>query len=315
MGAILSMVQDTKINICLACDNNYAQHAGVVIASILANSKSEEKLSFYILEGKLSEESKLNLQSLKNIRDCEINFISVNEDDFADYKKIKTHDYITLATYYRLKLPTLIPNVDKIIYFDCDFVVNSSLSPIYESELGSCPIAGVQDINKKMVAQNSTYVNAGMLLFDIKRMRELDLETKFLSYAIENQSAISCGDQEIINEVCKGKIKILSDEWNVQSSNFTNRSSYTKFPKCIHFVAKRKPWHFGSYSYHRNCYFKYLQLTPWKIKGADLFKWMYINQFYSLIRYFCYRPLFMLRPRFWEAVFYTYIKPSKGDNL
>lgn len=309
------MEHDKKINICLACDDNYARHAGVVIASILANSMQEERLSFFILEGNLSEASKQNLLSLKTIKHCEIKFISVNEDYFEDYKKIKTHGYITLATYYRLKLPTLIPNIDKIIYFDCDFVVNSSLSPIYDTDLEGCPIAGVQDINKKMVANNPTYVNAGMLLFDINKMRELDLEAKFLNYAKENQCTISCGDQEIINEVCKGQIKILDEEWNVQSSNFTNRSSYTKSPKCIHFVAKHKPWHFGSYSYHRNYYFKYLQLTPWKIEGAEKFKWIYLNQLHSLVSYFCYRPLFIFRPRFWKAVFYTYIKPFQGGHL
>ena len=33
-------------------------------------------------------------------------------------------------------------------------------------------------------------------------------------------------DQQIINEVLKGRIKLLPSKWNVQSSNFTNRSSY-----------------------------------------------------------------------------------------
>ena len=112
------------------------------------------------------------------------------------------------------------------------------------------------------------------------------------------------GDQQIINDVLKGRIKIVDDEWNVQSSNFTNRSSYTKHPKVIHYVARKKPWHFGSFSVHRNLYFKNLQLTPWKLNGfKEKFYWYHLNQIQSLINYVLYRPLFLFRPRFYEAIF------------
>ena len=104
-----------EINICLACDDNYAKHAGVVIASILHNSELDEALNFYILDGGIKEENKVHINNLKNIKDCNINFIHIEESLFEDYKQVKTHSYITLATYYRLKLPTLLPSVDKII--------------------------------------------------------------------------------------------------------------------------------------------------------------------------------------------------------
>ena len=73
-----------------------------------------------------------------------------------------------------------------------------------------------------MLKINPTYVNAGMLIFDLKKIKELDLEEKFLKWTQNNHEKITCGDQEIINEVCKGQIKILDNEWNVQSSNFTS---------------------------------------------------------------------------------------------
>ena len=300
---------DNIIKICLACDDNYATYAGVVIASILANAQKEEVLKFYILDGGIKNKHKFQILQLKNIKDCEIEFIPINEDLFKDYKEVKTHSYVTLATYYRLKLPTLLPNIDRIIYFDCDFVVNSSLKELYNIDLEGCPIAGVHDIKQKMVIKNPTYVNAGMLLFDIKRMKELNLEQRFLEWAQENLAEITCGDQEIINEACKGQIKILDKEWNVQSSNFTNRSCYIKKPKGIHFVSKKKPWQFASYSYHKKYYFKYLQLTPWAHNKWQHFLWNYINEIASIICYIGYRPLFLFRPKFYKAFYYTYIEP------
>ena len=303
------------INICVACDDNYSKYAGVVIASALANASEDDNLAFYILDGGISDKRKEEISSLKSIKPCEINFINIDESLFDEYKKVKTHSYITLATYYRLKLPTLLPNINRIIYFDCDFIINSSLKELFNTDMGTCPVAGSNDLKKKMVAKNPTYVNAGMLVFDLKTMREQNIEDKFLEWTKEHIDTIKLGDQEIINEVCKGNIKVVADEWNVQSSNFTNRSSYTNKPKGIHFVAKKKPWHFASFSYHKAYYFKYLQLTPWALNKEELKHWSKDNQIASIIEYVKYRPLFMLRPRFYEALFCTYIKPlfARGE--
>lgn len=298
----------TPINVCLACDDNYGKYAGVVIASVLANSKDDESLNFYILDGGISESKKTEILSLKSIKDCKIEFVQIEESMFEDYKKVATHKYISIATYYRLRLATLLPEVERIIYFDCDMVVNSSLNNLFNVELGENIIAGVRDINKRMLQQNPSYINAGMVLFDLNKIREENIEQKFYDYTNENFETIKMGDQTIINEVLKGRIKIVEDEWNVQSSNFTNRSSYTKHPYIIHYVAKRKPWHFGSFSVHRQLYFKYLQMTPWKLNGfKEKFYWYYLNQVMSLINYVIYRPLFLFRPRFYEAIFKSYI--------
>lgn len=296
------------INICLSCDDNYSEHAGVVIASVLANAKPTDEPVFYILDGGISDKHKQEILTLKNIKDCEIKFVKINEDSFDSYKKVKSHQYVTLATYYRLKLPTLLPHVSKIIYLDCDVVVQTSLYDLFNIDLKGYPIAGVHDIKKHIVKDNPSYVNAGMLVVDLKRVVELNLEQKFLEYTQKHIDTIKVGDQEIINEVCKGNILILEDEWNVQSSNFTNRSSYTKYPKIIHFTAKKKPWHYGSFSYHRDLYFKYLQLTPWKLNEKDYKHWTKDNQRDSLIEYIKYRPIFFLRPRFYVALYNTFLK-------
>ena len=88
----------TPINVCLACDNNYAKYAGVVVASVLANSKDDESLNFYILDGGISENKKTEILSLKSIKDCKIEFVQIEESMFEDYKKVATHKYISIAT-------------------------------------------------------------------------------------------------------------------------------------------------------------------------------------------------------------------------
>ena len=301
-------MSNNRINICLACDDNYSKHAGVVIASILANAVIDDELSIYILDGGISEVRKSEILSLKSIKDCEIVFIPFDEKLIDDYKKIKTLKHISYVTYYRLKLPSLLPYIDRIIYLDCDMVVLTSLQELYQTDMCGKYIAGCKDIGtKKKFTKLKNYINAGMLLFDLAKMRELDIEKSFLEYANSNIENLKYSDQDIINYASKDGICILDDKWNVQSSNFVNRSSYMKNPSVVHFIAKKKPWHWASFSYHRDLYFKYLQLTPWMLNKINYFCWTKVNWFASLLAYFFYRPTFFLRPRFYRALINTYL--------
>lgn len=297
----------SKINICLACDDNYSKYAGVVIASILKNSQNDNDIAVYILDGGISEQRKNEILSLKNIKNCEINFIDIDKNLYSEYENIPTFEHISFATFYRLKLPSILPNIKRIIYLDCDMIVVSDLKELFETDINGCWIAGCEDIGaKKMFTKYKGYVNAGMLLLDLDKMRENKAEDKFIQYLKDENHYLKHADQDIINYSLKDHIYILDERWNVQSSNFTNRSSYTHNPKIIHFIAKRKPWDLKSLSYHKNIYFEYLQLTPWKLHDEELKQalkttaWEYVK----------YRPLFMIRPRFYKALFYTYIKPA-----
>lgn len=298
-----------RINVYVACDDNYSRYAAVVIASILANAKDDDDLYFYILDGGISEVSRSKMLKLTTIRDCNINFVNIDDSMFSDYMAVKTHGYISLPTFYRLKAASLMPDVDRIIYFDCDVVVNSCLNDLFFADLDGNAVGGVLDIKKRMVKKNPTYVNAGMLVLDLSKIREENIEEEFLIWTREHFDEITVGDQQIINETLKGRIKLLPSKWNVQSSNFTNRSSYEKRPNVIHYVGGQKPWKPASWNYFKWFYRKYEEMTPWaehrtpkEIKQDDI---------EGMKGYLKYRPLFFLRPRFYKAVYYTYIRPLK----
>lgn len=173
------------INVCLACDDNYAKYAGVVIASILDSANPDDSLCFYILDGGIKSKNKDKILALKDIKDCEIKFVPIDNSLFTDYMDVRTHEYISIPTFYRLKLPTLLPNVKRVIYFDCDFVVTSSLAKLFNVNMGDYPIAGVKDISKKLTKINPNYVNAGMLVMDITNLKKQE-QKKFSSTGQKN---------------------------------------------------------------------------------------------------------------------------------
>ena len=297
----MNKAEPNRINICLSCDENYAQYAGVVIASILANSKADEDIFIYILNGNISEASKNKILSLKSIKDCSIKFVEVNEKDFEDYKNIPNHDYISISTYFRLKLATLLPEIDKIIYLDCDVIVCESLKELYNLNLGNNIFGGVLDIDLRL-RNNPKYVNAGVLLMDLTKVRQYGIENQFLEYTQKNWQNIQLGDQGVINNVLRDKILNIPEKFNVQSECYIRRSIFTKAPVIVHFIGSKKPWHYGSWSVHKDLYFRYLQMTPWKLNDKELFKWITLNKYSSFVSWFKHRPFYYLQSKFWNAV-------------
>lgn len=302
-----------NINVCLSCDDNYSKYAGVVIASILKNANNDDFLNIYILDGNISETNKNKILQLKNIKDCNLYFVNIDESMFDIYKQINTHSYITLPAYYRLKLTDILPNVNKIIYLDCDTIVNTSLKKFFETDLQDNYIGGVLDARVKHKKQwkNSNYINSGVVLFNLEKIRTDKIENIFIEYTKKNIKNIQTGDQDIINFALKDKIKILPDAWNVQVSGFASRTCFTKYPKIIHFIGSDKPWVFASCVFFKDLYFKYLQDTPWALTDKEKQKWYKENKKASTIKFWTKRPYCIINPKYWYAFYCSYIRNEK----
>lgn len=270
----------TKISICFSSDNNYAQHLCVTLASVLVNKLPSDEIVVYVLDGGISQYNKSKILDLQTKFDFEINFIAIDKnlhDKFPQGKK----NHVTLATYYRLLLPELCPCVDKLLYLDVDIIVNSSLSELFNIELGKYYFAGVKDSEELINAERlnlQKYCNAGVLLINLKKWREDDVTHKFFAWMHENQNKILLHDQDVINCVLQDAILVLDNIWNVQVSKYQTSKEFVMIlpdAKIIHYIGKHKPWHTNFKQIAKKQYFDCLKLTPWK--------WFVINYYVVLV--------------------------------
>lgn len=135
-----------EINICFSSDDNYAQHLGVAIASILKNSSAKDKYNFFIMDGKIGAGNKRKIAKLKNIRDFNITYTEMDESHFVDCPITGYVDYITLPTYYRFKIPSLFSDVDKILYMDCDMIVREDIASLFNTDITDYHVAAVPEV-------------------------------------------------------------------------------------------------------------------------------------------------------------------------
>ena len=119
-------------------------------------------------------------------------------------------DRITTPTYYRISLPNLLPQYDKLIYLDGDIICYGDLKEMYYIDMENYYYKGFLYYSRDpFCANNDIYIGAGVLLVNNKELRKDDMVNKMISYMKKNRNTLKMLDQTIINYVCKDKIGFL----------------------------------------------------------------------------------------------------------
>ena len=260
-----------RMDICLCSDDNYAKYMATTIASILSNSKENEELYFHlIIDNDFTDDSKKKILSLKKIKDCEIKFYTPDVEKYKKWFEVSLVKHLSAATFYRLDIHRLIPDIDKVLYLDSDIIVRDSLKEFFEKEINDYYALCVKEkmhinnieLRKKLeFDKDDFYFNAGVLMINLSLWRENKIEDKFIEYWNKNYNNAH-GDQDLLNFCLKGKVYDIGDNWNFFPLKGLN-NKLTDDVKIIHFITF-KPWeYYKKISFEVDEFWKYYQLTPW----------------------------------------------------
>lgn len=204
-----------KIPIVFAFDENLKLPANICLSSLLQHSSGNTFYDIFILVSEKDSHDYGELDCLQTLfPNCRITYRSVGTF-FDDSYEIRG---ITTPAYYRLLIPELIPEYDKILYSDVDVIFRTDLSDVYfNTDMEDCYIAGVDSIahlipDLKNYYEHERYTDSrgniysGNLIINSKKMREDGIIDKFREHV---DKKYKFQDMDIINIVCKGKIKYL----------------------------------------------------------------------------------------------------------
>lgn len=309
-----------SLNIAYSSDDNYAQHLGVSMLSLFENNKKFKSITVYIIENNISNINKSKLIDIAKQYNRKIVFI-----DFKNYEKelnLNMESYISISSYARLFLSEII-NDDKVIYLDCDSIVNNSLEELWNLDISEYYVAGVEDTvgehTKKKIGLNidDKYINAGMLLINLKKWREENIKAKFIDFINYYNGNVFHHDQGTINGVMRGKILILHPKYNLMTIFITMSideiMKYYKLNKYysediineakidsvfIHYTPAfvNRPWVKGSKHPFKRLYEEYLEKSPWKgepkcidnrSKGEKFIAFLFNNLPFDIVNSIC----------------------------
>lgn len=261
-----------EIPLVFATDDNYAPFLSVAIRSIIDNASTDYYLKVYILNTGLCEENKKRLVKIAEEMSDDISVEYVDVADRMDELGGKTHlrDYYTNAIYYRIFIPSLFPQYEKVLYVDCDMVFLDDVSKLYNIELCDNIFAAVHEeamsfydvfgvyAEDFLDVPRMEYFNSGLLLINTKEYIKEKVEHKFIELMLAHKFEVA-PDQDYLNVVCKGRVKYLDVGWN--KTPIPDKEFDDKDVKIVHYKLNFKPWHYDNIRY-QDCFWKYAKETP-----------------------------------------------------
>lgn len=204
-----------KIPVVFTFDTNLLMPAGVCISSLLKSAKRETFYDIFILHSENCNFSDSIITQYPEIfKNCSITFRKV-VSEFIDAYEIRG---ITTTAYYRLLIPEIIPEYDKVIYSDVDVIFREDLSVYYNTDLTGYYMAGVDnasalrpDVQKYIkeelgIDHKYGHFYSGNLVINSSLILKDNIIPRFRELAKRN---FHQQDMDIINIACYGKIKAL----------------------------------------------------------------------------------------------------------
>jgi Lipopolysaccharide biosynthesis proteins, LPS:glycosyltransferases len=212
------------MNICITVSpNDWIDHVAVEMYSLFKSNPAPIKV--YIISDELSQE-----QLNKFNRVCKIcgegytyeyiNALPLYNKLMLNNKNVENR--FTRYTLYRLLIPYLIDE-DRLLYIDADAAVVGNIENFYNKNFDGNLLIGVVDsgINNQYkqcygLSPEDNYCNAGILLWNLKEMKKLNLVENWIKNI--NEIAFLNHDQDVLMISCKGRVGTIGLKYNTSLS-------------------------------------------------------------------------------------------------
>ncbi len=254
-----------EVPIFFAIDDAYAPYLAVALNSAVKNSSSERQYRAIVLYTELSQENRERLSAFSSDNFL-VEFINMESRlDFItdrDSNRLR-FDCFTLSIYFRLFIPQMFPQYDKGIYIDSDVVLLGDVAELYDTDIDSAYIGACADysifgvdplvdyVENAVGVPMGEYINSGMLLLNMKKLRQIDFIGHFTNLLCKYHFDSVAPDQDYINAMCNGNIHYLSPVWNTMPCGCDE----IKKARLVHYNLYSKPWlaegvQYGDYFWH-----------------------------------------------------------------
>ena len=286
------------MDVVYASSDLYSELAGISIISLFENNRSENDICVYIIDSGISEENRRKLRGIAEQHSRTIVFLPGKDIESLAGTRINVNGHSTvksLSTYYRLLLASILPDsVNRIIYLDCDTIVNDSLHELWSMDMHGALAMGADDCRGRLyrdeigIPEDSIYINNGFLLIDLSAWRDYGVEKDFIAFIHAHAGVVTYDDEGVLNGVLgkMGKTGLLPLRYNAQAGFFLSFDEieqyrravwpYTKEeveqaldnPAIIHFtsffMAGTRVWNAEDRHPMRGKFLYYKSLSPWK---------------------------------------------------
>jgi len=268
--------EENQVTVVLSCDNSYVKYTSVLLESIFKNASSKYNYRIYVMHKDITKENmKILQEQASKSTNFRIEFIDIRRR-MANHNSLFVDRHLSVETYYRFLSLEVFPNLSKILYLDCDIIVENDIAKLFNTDICRFSLGAVRDIdiislypkeneadpevhsnidNNIHLEDYKDYFQAGVLLFNLEKIRK-----KFTGediFAVAAQKKWKFQDQDVLNYLFKREVLYLDLKWNVLYECFNRAERVEKYvckdianeykkvkndPWIIHYAGTPKPW-------------------------------------------------------------------------
>lgn len=240
-----------NLNLLVTLDSNYIHPLMVMLKSIEITNPYE-RLTVYVIHTRLTQfdfsRLRYNFSGIK--------FVPIVPDDKM-FENAHFTKRISKETYYRLLACECLPeSVDRVLYLDPDIVVIGDLRNLYNYNFSdkcfvACGHTGgvVEEFNRIRLgmSRESTYINAGVLMMNLKKLREIININDIYSYINKKGKLLFQADQDVINALFYNRTAYMPPTvYNLDEHTYKKYKLSSDYvisdTVIIHYDGKNKPW-------------------------------------------------------------------------
>lgn len=291
------------MNFLLSANELYLLPLTVTLTSILENHRDED-LNIYIFQNDFTNESKEIISNL--VKSYNKNLFIMNIDS-RYYQNVPTLRW-SRETYYRLLYNEYLSrDIDRILYLDCDIIINKNLKDFYYQDLENFSLAALveseNNIDRTRLGLDvGKYYQAGVIIFNLNNCINILNYERSIEIINNLGNRLQVVDQDVINVAFDEQIKEINKLFNNMGiTNFSNKNLNRLLNKVdkteirntyIFHYSSGKPWNKMFAGSVEEIWYKYLKLSP--------FSYLY-NKKYNTFKYK------ILRSGIMKFVFFEYI--------
>ena len=280
------------IHIACCTNEKLAPIFGVVVTSVGINVTSDD-VTIHLLHNSLRSRTVKRLQKIAAKYKVDLDLKQIDTDILKDFYFDKSKHYGNVMMFARLLLSSVLPDLDKIIYLDCDIVVLNDLQSLWNFDVSDVAVAMAPDFTLKdkstlnrLGITTGYYLNSGVILMNLDYWRKHDVQNRIFSYILEKGDKLIYNDQDALNSILQNEHEELHIKYNF-SYYYFHRLIGVLYkekiheiieardnPIIFHYFGPLKPWSLGAYLPGKELFIKYQKLSGWnyKIYQKHIFK-------------------------------------------
>ena len=254
------------VHVAFITDKDYVLPTSVAIASLKKSKDAKSSYCIHVLCDGVRNSERYALMSLSGVN-FKVETINVKRKPYFEQAEQKIK-HVSHTAFFKFELPNLFPRIDKMLYLDGDVLAIRDVSALYDTDIDDYYAAVVKDMRpmlkysppilEKLGCQHKAYFNSGMMLLNLKKMRDDAMTEKLVDYRLNGVNFFT--DQDALNVCFDEKVKYLHpyNNWVVtMDSDFVRAEVETyhgisglpvypaqRWKACtiLHVAGLKKPW-------------------------------------------------------------------------